>query len=62
LVAEPLYRDAAIRAAFEKILCGRDELREEAYTKLKSAFGDKARIVRTEYEANAAELAQDFPP
>ncbi|VFN04670.1 MAG: type I restriction enzyme, R subunit, partial [Candidatus Kentron sp. G] len=85
------YQDAAIRAAFEKIigcrrdndparvllslatgsgktiiatnllwrlgqagqlqkpalfLCDRDELREQAYTKLKAAFGDNARIVR----------------
>jgi type I restriction enzyme R subunit len=86
------YQDAAIRAAFEKILldgqagkpprvlltlatgagktiiatnllwrlaqagqlpkpalflCDRDELREQAYTKLKAAFGDNARIVET---------------
>jgi type I restriction enzyme, R subunit len=87
------YQDAAIRAAFEKIircrqdheparvllalatgsgktiiatnllwrlneagqlpkpvlfLCDRDELREQAYTKLKAAFGDNVRLVRTE--------------
>jgi type I restriction enzyme R subunit len=93
------YQDAAIRAAFEKILldrqagqaprvlltlatgagktviatnllwrlsqagqlpkpalflCDRDELREQAYTKLKAAFGDNARIVRTERGGNAA--------
>lgn len=93
------YQDAAIRAAFEKILgdqqagqpprvlltlatgagktiiatnllwrmsqagqlpkpalflCDRDELREQAYTKLKAAFGDNARIVRTEKGGNAA--------
>jgi type I restriction enzyme R subunit len=93
------YQDAAIRAAFEKIilcqqhheparvllalatgagktiiatnllwrmsqagrlpkpalfLCDRDELREQAYSKLKAAFGDDARIVRTERGGNAA--------
>lgn len=97
------YQDAAIRAAFEKIildqqsgksprvlltlatgagktiiatnllwrlgqagalpkpalfLCDRDELREQAYTKLKAAFGDNARIVRTERGANAAANAR----
>ena len=35
-------------------LCDRDELREQAYTKLKAAFGDNARIVRTESGRNAA--------
>ncbi len=29
-------------------LCDRDELREQAYNKLKAAFGDNARIVKTE--------------
>ena len=97
------YQDAAIRAAFEKIircrqqteparvllslatgsgktiiatnllwrlgqagqlpkpalfLCDRDELREQAYTKLKAAFGDNARIVRTEKGGNAARNAR----
>ena len=97
------YQDAAIRAAFEKILadqqasiqprvlltlatgagktiiatnllwrmsqagqlpkpalflCDRDELREQAYTKLKAAFGDNARIVRTEKGDNAAQNAR----
>lgn len=97
------YQDAAIRAAFEKIilckqngdpahvlltlatgagktiiatnllwrmsqagqlpkpalfLCDRDELREQAYTKLKAAFGDNARIVRTEEGGNAAQNAR----
>ncbi len=97
------YQDAAIRAAFEKIircrqeseparvlltlatgsgktiiatnllwrlgqagqlpkpalfLCDRDELREQAYTKLKAAFGDNVRIVKTEKGANAAANAR----
>ena len=97
------YQDAAIRAAFEKIircrqageparvllalatgagktiiatnllwrlseaaqlpkpalfLCDRDELREQAYTKLKAAFGDNARIVKTEGKQNAARNAR----
>jgi len=97
------YQDAAIRAAFEKILsdqqagipprvlltlatgagktiiatnllwrmsqagqlpkpalflCDRDELREQAYTKLKAAFGDNARIVRTDKGGNAAQNAR----
>ncbi len=97
------YQDAAIRAAFEKIihcrqqaeparvllslatgsgktiiatnllwrlgqagqlpkpalfLCDRDELREQAYTKLKAAFGDNARIVKTEKGGNAARNAR----
>jgi len=97
------YQDAAIRAAFEKILldhqtsraprvlltlatgagktiiatnllwrlsqagqlpkpalflCDRDELREQAYTKLKAAFGDNARIVKTEKGGNAAANAR----
>lgn len=97
------YQDAAIRAAFEKIihchqhgeaprillsmatgagktiiatnllwrlsqagqlpkpalfLCDRDELREQAYTKLKAAFGDNARIVKTENGKNAAQNAR----
>ncbi|WP_319588972.1 DEAD/DEAH box helicase family protein [uncultured Desulfobulbus sp.] len=97
------YQDAAIRAAFEKILtnqqageparvllslatgagktiiatnllwrlseagqlpkpalflCDRDELREQAYTKLKAAFGDNARIVKTEQGRNAARNAR----
>src|SRR5205823_8820063 len=91
------YQDAAIRAAFEKIirseqageaarvllalatgsgktviaanllwrlheaerlpkpalfLCDRDELREQAYTKLKAVFGDNARIVAAKQGAN----------
>ncbi|MET4631217.1 type I restriction enzyme R subunit [Bradyrhizobium sp. I1.8.5] len=97
------YQDAAIRAAFEKVildrqagagprvlltlatgsgktviatnllwrlaqagqlpkpalfLCDRDELREQAYTKLKAAFGDNARIVKTERGSNAAANAR----
>jgi type I restriction enzyme, R subunit len=97
------YQDAAIRAAFEKIihchqhceaprillslatgagktiiatnllwrlsqagqlpkpalfLCDRDELREQAHTKLKAAFGDNARIVKTENGKNAAQNAR----
>lgn len=97
------YQDAAIRAAFEKILldqkagtaprvlltlatgagktiiatnllwrmsqagqlpkpalflCDRDELRGQAYNKLKAAFGDNARIVRTEKGGNAAANAR----
>jgi type I restriction enzyme R subunit len=97
------YQDAAIRAAFEKIircqqaeeparvlltlatgagktiiatnmlwrlgqagqlpkpalfLCDRDELREQAYNKLKAAFGDNARIVKTEKGGNAAANAR----
>ena len=97
------YQDAAIRAAFEKILldrqdgnaprvlltlatgagktiiatnllwrlsqagqlpkpalflCDRDELRTQAYNKLKAAFGDNARIVETERGDNAARNAR----
>jgi type I restriction enzyme R subunit len=97
------YQDAAIRAAFEKIiierqkgevprvllslatgsgktiiatnllwrlheaqqlpkpalfLCDRDELREQAYTKLKAAFGDNVRIVKSEKGENAARNAR----
>lgn len=97
------YQDAAIRAAFEKIilerqagrpprvlltlatgagktiiatnllwrmaqagllpkpalfLCDRDELREQAYNKLKAAFGGNARIVQTERGQNAAANAR----
>ena len=97
------YQDAAIRAAFEKIircrqnneparvllalatgagkaviatnllwrmsqagqlpkpalfLCDRDELREQAYAKLKAAFGDNARIVETKQGGNAAQNAR----
>ncbi|MDR0529543.1 MAG: DEAD/DEAH box helicase family protein [Zoogloeaceae bacterium] len=39
-------------------LCDRDELREQAYTKLKAAFGDNARIVQTERGRNAAANAR----
>ena len=97
------YQDAAIRAAFERILldqqqgkpprvllalatgsgktviatnllwrmsqagqlpkpalflCDRDELREQAYSKLKAAFGDNARIVETRQGSNAAQNAR----
>ena len=97
------YQDAAIRAAFEKIilcqqnheparvllalatgagktiiatnllwrmnqagqlpkpalfLCDRDELRTQAYNKLKAAFGDNARIVETKQGGNAAQNAR----
>ncbi len=101
--ASRYYQDAAIRAAFEKIilerqagnaarvlltlatgagktiiatnllwrmaqagllpkpalfLCDRDELREQAYTKLKAAFGGNARIVETVHGQNAAANAR----
>lgn len=97
------YQDAAIRAAFEKIIkceaegisprvllslatgagktiiaanllwrmheagrlpkpalfiCDRDELRGQAYSKLKAVFGDNARIVKTEKGENAAKNAR----
>lgn len=39
-------------------LCDRDELREQAYMKLKAAFGDNARVVRTERNGNAAANAR----
>ncbi len=97
------YQDAAIRAAFEKIilsekagdaprvllslatgagktiiaanllwrlhearrlpkpalfLCDRDELREQAYNKLKAVFGDNARIVKNENGENSAKNAR----
>lgn len=39
-------------------LCDRDELREQAYTKLKAAFGDNARVVKTERGGNAAANAR----
>jgi len=39
-------------------ICDRDELREQAYTKLKAVFGDNARIVRTEKGENAAKNAR----
>ncbi|MDR2710790.1 MAG: DEAD/DEAH box helicase family protein, partial [Burkholderiales bacterium] len=39
-------------------LCDRDELREQAYSKLKAAFGDNARIVQTERGKNAAANAR----
>jgi type I restriction enzyme R subunit len=97
------YQDAAIRAAFEKILldqqagtpprvlltlatgagktiiatnllwrmsqsgqlpkpalflCDRDELRTQAYAKLKAAFGDNARVVGTERGGNSAQNAR----
>lgn len=39
-------------------LCDRDELREQAYTKLKAAFGDNARIVKSERGGNAAANAR----
>ena len=39
-------------------LCDRDELREQAYNKLKAAFGDNARIVKTERGENAAKNAR----
>lgn len=38
-------------------LCDRDELREQAYNKLKAVFGDNARIVKTENGLNAARNA-----
>ena len=39
-------------------LCDRDELREQAYTKLKAVFGDNARIVETKQGQNAAKNAR----
>jgi len=39
-------------------LCDRDELREQAYTKLKAAFGDNVRIVKTQNGGNAAQNAR----
>lgn len=39
-------------------LCDRDELREQAYTKLKTAFGGNARIVETVRGQNAAANAR----
>ena len=39
-------------------LCDRDELREQAYNKLKAVFGDNARIVKTENGENAAKNAR----
>lgn len=39
-------------------LCDRDELREQAITKLKAAFGDDARVVATERGENAARNAR----
>ena len=39
-------------------LCDRDELREQAYMKLKNVFGDNARIVKTEKGENAAKNAR----
>jgi len=39
-------------------LCDRDELREQAYTKLKAVFGDNARIVETKQGGNAAKNAR----
>ena len=39
-------------------LCDRDELREQGYTKLKAAFGDNVRIVKTERGDNAARNAR----
>lgn len=39
-------------------LCDRDELREQAYTKLKAVFGDNARIVKSERGENSARNAR----
>jgi len=39
-------------------LCDRDELREQAYTRLKAVFGDNARIVETKQGENAAKNAR----
>ena len=39
-------------------LCDRDELREQAYNKLKAVFGDNARIVETKHGENAAKNAR----
>ena len=44
-------------------LCDRDELREQAYTKLKAAFGDNARIVKTKMAKTPRRtLAYTSPP
>ena len=42
-------------------LCDRDELRGQAYGKLKAAFGDNARVVRSDQGANAAQNAMVGP-
>jgi type I restriction enzyme, R subunit len=39
-------------------LCDRDELREQAYSKLHAVFGDNARIVKTERGENEAKNAR----
>lgn len=39
-------------------LCDRDELREQAYSRLKAVFGDNARIVETKQGENAAKNAR----
>lgn len=39
-------------------LCDRDELRTQAYAKLKAAFGDNARVVSTERGGNSAQNAR----
>lgn len=39
-------------------ICDRDELREQAYTKLRNVFGDNARIVKTVNGENAAKNAR----
>src|SRR5690606_9943941 len=39
-------------------LCDRHEVREQAYAKLTAAFGDNARIVKTERGVNAAQNAR----
>jgi type I restriction enzyme, R subunit len=39
-------------------ICDRDELRGQAYTKIKAVFGDNARLVRTERGENAARNAR----
>ena len=39
-------------------LCDRDELREQAYSKLRAVYGDNARIVKTEKGENAAKNAR----
>jgi type I restriction enzyme R subunit len=43
-------------------LCDRDELRGQAYTKLKAVFGDNARIVETKNGENAAKNARILTP
>ncbi len=55
-----LYRlhEAELLPKPSLFLCDRDELREQAYNKLKAAFGDNVRIVKNERGENAARNAR----